>query len=85
MRELDTLLDDLNRSRLSAGVSSGSVGRNSSASNSNDGRPSVDALLNELSNAVHKYLHTHEFLSSSSFPFFSFFVYVYVYHYIVWL
>ncbi|XP_032778758.2 paxillin isoform X6 [Daphnia magna] len=53
MRELDTLLDDLNRSRLSAGVSSGSVGRNSSASNSNDGRPSVDALLNELSNAVH--------------------------------
>ncbi|KAI9565909.1 putative paxillin-like isoform X1 [Daphnia sinensis] len=53
MRELDTLLDDLNRSRLSAGISSGSVGHNSSAGNSNDGRPSVDALLNELSNAVH--------------------------------
>ena len=54
MRELDSLLDDLNRSRLSAGVSTGSVGHNSSTSN--EGRPSVDALLNELSNAVHKYL-----------------------------
>ena len=56
MRELDSLLDDLNRSRLSAGLSSSSVGHNSSGGNSNDGRPSVDALLNELSNAVHKYL-----------------------------
>jgi len=56
MRELDSLLDDLNRSRLSAGPSSGSVGHNSSGGNSNEGRPSVDALLNELSNAVHKYL-----------------------------
>lgn len=50
MRELDTLLDDLNRSRYSAG----SAGHNSSG-NSNEGRPSVDSLLNELSNAVHKY------------------------------
>ncbi|XP_046447479.1 paxillin-like isoform X6 [Daphnia pulex] len=53
MRELDSLLDDLNRSRLSAGPSTGSVGHNSSGGNSNEGRPSVDALLNELSNAVH--------------------------------
>ncbi len=56
MRELDSLLDDLNRSRLSAGPSTGSLGHNSSGGNSNEGRPSVDALLNELSNAVHKYL-----------------------------
>lgn len=53
MRELDTLLDDLNRSRYSAG----SAGHNNSSggSGSNEGRPSVDSLLNELSNAVHKY------------------------------
>ncbi len=52
MRELDTLLDDLNRSRYSGGSVGGP---NSSGGNSNDGRPSVDSLLNELSNAVHKY------------------------------
>lgn len=48
VRELDTLLDDLNRSRYSTGHE-----------NSDDARPSVDSLLNELSNAVHKYQINH--------------------------
>jgi len=51
LQELDTLLDDLNRSRFANGV----VPSNGDADNYADHsgrRPSVDALLNELSNAV---------------------------------
>lgn len=55
MDELDSLINDLDRSRLSAG----SLGRN----NSQELRPTVDALLNELSNAVHKYIYSLSLLS----------------------
>ena len=58
MRELDNLLDDLDRSRHSAhsNASYGSVGGGGGAGGrtSSADRPSVDALLNELSTAVNK-------------------------------
>jgi len=57
MRELDNLLDDLDRSRHSAhsNASYGSVGGGGAGGRTSTAdRPSVDALLNELSTAVNK-------------------------------
>jgi len=56
MQELDTLLDDLNRSRYAARNERNERNQalTSSVDHINDGRPSVDALLNELSTAVSK-------------------------------
>ena len=52
LQELDTLLDDLNRSRFAGNGTMAPSGGGSTNYADSGRRPSVDALLNELSNAV---------------------------------